>query len=128
MTPVSVEEPLAPHVAGVAALVRGPDEAPAGPGVERQVDAGAQPLVAVGGPVAAHDLAVGDAAAQAAQPLALFGAEQVGERHQVVLLEKGSGPGAGPVGAGRQAQWRCGCGRVGDQRRGGGGQNAEALP
>ena len=52
----------------------------------------------------------------------LFGAEQVGERHQVVLLEKGSGPGAGPVGAGRQAQWRCGRGRVGDQRRGGGGR------
>jgi len=90
-----VEEPRAPHVAGVAAFVPGPDEAPAGPCLDGQVDAGAELLVAVLRPVAAHVLAVGDALAQAAQRGALVGVQQVDERHGSFSGEKRGGPGEG---------------------------------
>ena len=89
-----VEEPLAPHVAGVAAFVPGPDEAPAGSRLDGQVDAGAELLVPVLRPVAAHVLAVADTAAKTAQRGALLWGQQVDERH-------GSFSGAGMARAGR---------------------------
>ena len=82
------EEPGAPLAARDAALALGPDEASARSSLERQVDAGAEHLVAVLCPVAAHVLAVGDLLAQAAQRGALVGAQQVDERHGLSLRRK----------------------------------------
>ena len=118
------EQPVAPLAAGGAAAALGPDQAAAGAGLQRQVDAGTQLQVVDVAAVAAHVLAVGDALAQAPQRGALVRAQQVDERHQVVLRRKGGMARGGPGEAGRQARGVGGRG-VNDGRRGAGCGMAE---
>ena len=75
---------MAALAAGGAAGALGPDQAAAGAGLERQVDAGAQLHVVDVVAVAAHVLAVGDALAQPAQQSPVLGTERVDQGHRLL--------------------------------------------